>query len=94
MQLSLVYLLLALPWRGEFRFFKLFGEGLLSIYDAGLKKKIRILNFEKALTLIGPGEVKVDLADFDLKLQENLLSTLHIFLTHSCKNVFRIFLNF
>ncbi len=28
------------------------------------------------LTLIGPGEVKVDLADFDLKLQENLLSTL------------------
>jgi hypothetical protein len=30
------------------------------------------------LTLIGPGEVKVDLADFDLKLQENLLSTLFI----------------
>jgi hypothetical protein len=30
------------------------------------------------LTLIGPGEVKVDLADFDLKLQENLLSTLYI----------------
>jgi hypothetical protein len=28
------------------------------------------------LTLIGPGEVKVDLADFDLKLQENLLSNL------------------
>jgi hypothetical protein len=27
------------------------------------------------LTLIGPGEVKVDLANFDLKLQENLLST-------------------
>jgi hypothetical protein len=24
------------------------------------------------LTLIGPGEVKVDLADFDLKLRENL----------------------
>ncbi len=44
------------------------------------------------LTLIGLGEVKVDLADFDLKLQENLLS---IFLyTYSCKNVFRIFLNF
>jgi hypothetical protein len=28
-----------------------------------------------ALTLIGLGEVKVDLADFDLKLQENLLCT-------------------
>jgi hypothetical protein len=28
--------------------------------------------------LIGPGEVKVDLANFDLKLQENLLSTLYI----------------
>ncbi len=28
------------------------------------------------LTLIGPGEVKVDLADFDRKLQENLLSIL------------------
>jgi hypothetical protein len=28
------------------------------------------------LTLIGLGEVKVDLADFDLKLQENLLSNL------------------
>jgi hypothetical protein len=33
-----------------------------------------------SLTLIGPGEVKVDLANFDLKLQENLLSTLYIFL--------------
>jgi hypothetical protein len=31
-----------------------------------------------SLTLIGPGEVKVDLANFDLKLQENLLSTLYI----------------
>jgi hypothetical protein len=30
------------------------------------------------LTLIGPGEVKVDLANFDIKLQENLLSTLYI----------------
>ncbi len=28
------------------------------------------------VTLIWPGEVKVDLANFDLKLQENLLSTL------------------
>ena len=31
------------------------------------------------LTLIGPGEVKVDLADFDLKFQENLLSNLFFF---------------
>jgi hypothetical protein len=30
------------------------------------------------LTVIGMCEVKVDLADFDLKLQENLLSTLFI----------------
>ncbi len=30
------------------------------------------INFRATLTLIGPGEVKVDLADFDLKLQENL----------------------
>ncbi len=30
----------------------------------------------ESLTLIGPGEVKVDLDDFDLKLQENLLSNL------------------
>ncbi len=32
------------------------------------------------LTLIGPGEVKVDPANFDLKLQEKLLSTSYIFL--------------
>jgi hypothetical protein len=31
------------------------------------------------LTLIEPGEVKVDLADFDLKLQENFISTSHFF---------------
>jgi hypothetical protein len=31
------------------------------------------------LTLIGPGEVKVDLANFDLKLQENLLGTSYFF---------------
>jgi hypothetical protein len=29
----------------------------------------------KELTLIEPGEVKVDLANFDLKLQENFIST-------------------
>ncbi len=33
----------------------------------------------KYLTLIEPGEVKVDLADFDLKLQENFISTSHFF---------------
>jgi hypothetical protein len=46
------------------------------------------------ITLIEPGEVKVDHADFDLKLQENFLSTLYFFLTYSCRIVFRIFLNF
>ncbi len=38
-----------------------------------------LLQFEAErflLTLIGPGEVKVDLADFDLKLRENLWSNL------------------
>jgi hypothetical protein len=33
----------------------------------------------RSLTLIGLGEVKVDLAIFDLKLQENLLSNLILF---------------
>ncbi len=49
--------------------------------------------FESLLTLIGLGEIKVDLADFDLKLQENLLSILFyfFFFTYSCRNVFRIF---
>ncbi len=46
------------------------------------------------LTLIEPGEVKVDLTEFDLKLQENFKSTWHFFLTYSCRNVFQIFLNF
>ncbi len=31
------------------------------------------------LTLIGPGEVQVYLTDFDLKLQENFLSTSYVF---------------
>jgi hypothetical protein len=58
-----------------------------------------ILGKKVLLTLIGPGEVKGDLADFDLanfdlKLQENLLSTLYFLYTYSCRNVFRIFLNF
>ncbi len=35
--------------------------------------------FHLTLTLIEPGEVKVDLADFDLKLQENFKSTSHFF---------------
>ncbi len=46
----------------------------------------------KSWTLIGLGKVKVDLTEFDLKLQENLLST--FFNTYSCRNVFRFFLNF
>jgi hypothetical protein len=41
---------------------------------------MRILNFVFSLTLIEPGEVKVDLANFDLKLQENFRSTSHFFL--------------
>jgi hypothetical protein len=44
------------------------------------------------LTLIGVGEVKVDLADFDLKLQENLLSTLYFFLPVPAKTSSRSFL--
>jgi hypothetical protein len=36
---------------------------------------LNILTKTVLLTLIGPSEVKVDLADFDLNLQENLLST-------------------
>jgi hypothetical protein len=35
-------------------------------------------NYIKTVTLIGPSEVKVDLADFGLKLQANLLSNLFI----------------
>jgi hypothetical protein len=46
------------------------------------------------LTLLGPGEVKVDLINFDLKWQENLVSTSFKKNTHSCKNFMRIFLNF
>ncbi len=44
-----------------------------------------------ALTLIGPGEAKVDLADSDLKLKENLLSTLFIKNTYSCRNLLQVF---
>ncbi len=44
------------------------------------------------LTLIGPGEVKFDLANFDLKLQANLLSNLvlfkYIFLLKHLQNLF------
>ncbi len=46
------------------------------------------------ITLIGPGEVKADLANIDLKLQENFLSTLFLLNTYSCRNVFQIFLNY
>jgi hypothetical protein len=48
----------------------------------------------KFLALIGPGEVKVDLADFDLKLQENLLSTLYfvfdLFLQKRLPDLFKL----
>jgi hypothetical protein len=46
------------------------------------------------LTVIGPGEVKVDLADFDLKLQENLLKNLifkkYLFLQKRLPSLFEI----
>jgi hypothetical protein len=46
------------------------------------------------LTLITLGEVKVDLADFDLKLQK-IYEVFYFFKnTNSCRNVFQIILNF
>ncbi len=51
------------------------------------------LNTHTYLTLIWSGEVKVDHADFDLKLQENLLSNFCKNI-YSCRNVFWIFLKF
>ncbi len=47
----------------------------LSLFYVVVVDKVR-----RPLTIIGPGEVKVDLANFDLKLQENLLSTLYIYI--------------
>jgi hypothetical protein len=47
--------------------------------SAALLEPRALLYNHMTLTLIGPGEVKVDLADFDLKLQENLLSTEYFF---------------
>jgi hypothetical protein len=72
-------------------------SGDIGVYNTGayIYVQYKAVPSEKyipvVLTLSGPGEVKVDLANFDLKLQENLLST---FFTYSCKNVFRIFLKF
>ncbi len=43
------------------------------------------------LILIGPGEVKVDLANFDLKLQENLLNTLYFFYLFLQKRLLDLF---
>ncbi len=43
------------------------------------------------VTLIGPGEVIVHLADFDLKLQENLFSTLHFFYLFLQKRLLDLF---
>jgi hypothetical protein len=46
------------------------------------------------LTLIGPGEVKGDLAIFDLKLRENLLSNLiffkYLFLQKRLQSLFEL----
>ncbi len=37
-----------------------------------IKSGLKITDETVPFTLVGPGEVKVDLADYDLKLQENL----------------------
>ncbi len=49
------------------------------------------MNNIKTVTLIGPSEVKVDLADFGLKLRENLLSNLFTYKNFSCRNVPNLF---
>jgi hypothetical protein len=46
------------------------------------------------LTLIQPGKVKVDLANFDVKFQTKFLYVGFFKLTYSCRKVLRIFLNF
>jgi hypothetical protein len=45
------------------------------LYNVALHN-MHLTYYKTLLTLIGPGEVKVHLANFDLKLQENLLSNL------------------
>jgi hypothetical protein len=50
---------------------------IISCFFKTLKSPHKLAN--STLTLIGPGEVKGDLADFDLKLRKNLLSNLIFF---------------
>jgi hypothetical protein len=45
-------------------------------------------------TLIQLGEVKVDLANFDIKSGQNSFMSDFLKITYSCRNVLRIFLNF
>jgi hypothetical protein len=46
-----------------------------------------------SFSLIVPGKIQVDLANFDVKLRENLLSTFFK-ITYSCRNVFQILFYF
>jgi hypothetical protein len=46
------------------------------------------------LKLIVPGEVKVGLAKFDIIFQTKFLTIRFKKKTYSCRNVYRIFLNF
>jgi hypothetical protein len=74
----------------EFRYsFSLSGESFFQWQIPSSAHDFALASF---LTLIGVGEVKVDLADFDLKLQENLLSTLYFFLPVPAKTSSRSFL--
>jgi hypothetical protein len=41
-----------------------------------------------------PGEIKVELVDFDLKLRNNLCALFLILHAYSCRNIIAIFLNF
>jgi hypothetical protein len=49
---------------------------LLHMYNKYVKTQLKIFEANLGLTLIVPSEVKVELADFDVKLQEKLLCTL------------------
>ncbi len=63
-----------------------------STYSAiWINLKIRCKYF--TLTPIQPGEVKVDLANFDVKFWTKFLCRIFKKLTYSCRNVLQIFLN-
>ncbi len=49
---------------------------------------------DKHLTLIQLGEVKDDLANFDVKFRTKFLCLIFVKLPYSCRNFLRIFLNF